>query len=128
MLSSTDYHELLQLRRDFEVLYAEWKQIFSNIPFANLVRTSRESRPAPEADNGRVKVVPPRLRASHPKSLQRLGNQQRIVGIKCWSICFSAAPFDPLGIGPHAEHKPTNVIVRAFPAGPCPLCHFETRR
>ena len=46
MLSSTDYHELLQLRRDFEVLYAEWKQIFSNIPFANLVRTSRESRPA----------------------------------------------------------------------------------
>src|SRR5262245_45077420 len=27
MVSSTDYHEILRLRRDFDLLYAEWKQI-----------------------------------------------------------------------------------------------------
>lgn len=30
--------------------------------------------------------------------------------------------------GPRAEDKPTNVMARAFQAGPCPLYHFEIGR
>ena len=73
MVSSTDDHEILRLRRDFDLLYAEWKQILLEYSSRKFSPLQPRKPPGPGEGQWTSGGGPARLRVSHPTSLQRLG-------------------------------------------------------
>jgi hypothetical protein len=64
MLSLADYRDILQIRRDFAVLRAEWRLCFATTMPANSTGFSLGNRAAPEAASGQMMMPalqPPKI-------------------------------------------------------------------
>jgi hypothetical protein len=75
MLSSTDYHEILRLRRDFDVLYAEWKQIL--LEYSSRKFSPLQPRKPPGPGGGQWR----RCRHAYTQAIQRHCNGWAIGGL-----------------------------------------------
>ena len=93
MLSSTDYHELLQLRRDFEVLYAEWKQILLIYSFRKFSPHQPRKPPGPgggqwtsEGGTAALTREPSKIIATVGQSAAYCWNQMLVDMLLCGSL------------------------------------------